>query len=185
MSYKKLKKLFEEQSLINDISGILNWDMATYMPKNSRKQRIKQITKLYDYKKNIFNVIKKNELFQKVNEFKLNEFDKINFELMKNKFDYFNSIPTDKLKKKAKLSIECEGLWREAREKSNFNIVKNSFVKLVELIKEEAEILSQIKNKKKYDCLLLKYDRSLDSNKLLKLFDRVENFIKKNLPLKK
>ena len=183
MSYKKLKKLFEEQSLINDISGILNWDMATYMPKNSRKQRIKQITKLYDYKKNIFNVIKKNELFQKVNEFKLNEFDKINFELMKNKFDYFNSIPTDKLKKKAKLSIECEGLWREAREKSNFNIVKNSFVKLVELIKEEAEILSQIKNKKKYDCLLLKYDRSLDSNKLLKLFDRVENFIKKNLPL--
>ena len=183
MSYKKLKKLFEEQSLINDISGILNWDMATYMPRNSRKQRIKQITKLYDYKKNIFNVIKKNEFFQKVNEFKLNDFDKINFELMKNKFDYFNSIPTDKLKKKAKLSIECEGLWREAREKSNFNIVKNSFVKLVELIKEESEILSQIKNKKKYDCLLLKYDRSLDSNKLLKLFNRVEKFIKKNLPL--
>ena len=48
MSYKNLKNLFEEQSLINDISGILNWDMATYMPENSRKQRIKQITKLYD-----------------------------------------------------------------------------------------------------------------------------------------
>ena len=45
MSYKNLKILFEEQSLINDISGILNWDMATYMPENSRRQRIKQITK--------------------------------------------------------------------------------------------------------------------------------------------
>ena len=67
---------------------------------------------------------------------------------MKNKFDYFNSIPTDKLKKKAELSIECEGLWREAKEKSNFNIVKKSFVKLVRLIKEESEILSQIKKKK-------------------------------------
>ena len=54
MSYKNLKNLFEEQSLINDISGILNWDMATYMPENSRKQRIKQITKLYDYIKKIF-----------------------------------------------------------------------------------------------------------------------------------
>ena len=42
-----------------------------------------------------------------------------------------------------------EGLWREAREKSNFNIVKKSLVKLVKLIKEESEILSQIKNKKK------------------------------------
>ena len=59
MSYKNLKILFEEQSLINDISGILNWDMATYMPENSRRQRIKQITKLYDYKKNIFDIIKK------------------------------------------------------------------------------------------------------------------------------
>ena len=68
---------------------------------------------------------------------------------MKNKFDYFNSISVDKLKKKAELSIECEGLWREAKEKSNFNIVKNSFVKLVNLIKEESEILSQIKDKKK------------------------------------
>ena len=183
MSYKNLKILFEEQSLINDISGILNWDMATYMPENSRRQRIKQITKLYDYKKNIFNVIKKNEFFNKVNEFELDKFDKINFELMKNKFDYFNSISVDKLKKKAELSIECEGLWREAKEKSNFNIVKNSFVKLVKLIKEESEILSQIKEKKKYDCLLSKYDRSLDSKQLFKIFNRVEKFIKKKLPL--
>ena len=183
MSYKNLKILFEEQSLINDISGILNWDMATYMPENSRRQRIKQITKLYDYKKNIFNVIKKNEFFNKVNEFELDKFDKINFELMKNKFDYFNSISVDKLKKKAELSIECEGLWREAKEKSNFNIVKNSFVKLVKLIKEESETLSQIKEKKKYDCLLSKYDRSLDSKQLLKIFNRVEKFIKKKLPL--
>ena len=183
MSYKNLKILFEEQSLINDISGILNWDMATYMPENSRGQRIKQITKLYDYKKNIFNVIKKNEFFNKVNEFELDKFDKINFELMKNKFDYFNSISVDKLKKKAELSIECEGLWREAKEKSNFNIVKNSFVKLVKLIKEESETLSQIKEKKKYDCLLSKYDRSLDSKQLFKIFNRVEKFIKKKLPL--
>ena len=183
MSYKNLKILFEEQSLINDISGILNWDMATYMPENSRRQRIKQITKLYDYKKNIFNVIKKNEFFNKVNEFELDKFDKINFELMKNKFDYFNSISVDKLKKKAELSIECEGLWREAKEKSNFNIVKNSFVKLVTLVKEEAETLSQIKEKKKYDWLLLKYDRSLDSKQLFKIFNRVEKFIKKKLPL--
>ena len=68
MSYKNLKDLFEEHSLIKDISGILNWDMATYMPENSRKQRIKQIAKLYDYKKNIFNEIKKKKFFQKIND---------------------------------------------------------------------------------------------------------------------
>ena len=61
------------------------------------------------------------------------------------------------------------GKLREAKEKSNFNIVKDSFKKLVDLIKQESEILSQIKNKK-YDCLLSKYDRSLESKIYLKFF---------------
>ena len=54
MSYIKLKNLFEEQSLLNDISGILSWDMATYMPNKSRSARIKQMKVVYDYKEKIF-----------------------------------------------------------------------------------------------------------------------------------
>ena len=67
---------------------------------------------------------------------------------MKEKFDYFNYIPYEKIKRKTVLSIECEGLWREAKIKSNFNIVKNSLVKLVDEIKQESEILSQHKKNK-------------------------------------
>ena len=51
MAYVKLKNLFEEQSLLNDINGILNWDMATYMPQNSRNQRVRQIQKFLITKK--------------------------------------------------------------------------------------------------------------------------------------
>ena len=36
-------------SIAEVINGILSWDMATYMPKNSRSQRVKQIKKIYDY----------------------------------------------------------------------------------------------------------------------------------------
>ena len=147
MSYLKLKNFYEEYNLINDINGLLSWDMATYMPVKSRKQRVKQIKKLYDFKESIFNEIKKNELFKKVDKSKLNKLDKLNFELMMDKFDYFNSISAEMIKKKAELSIECEGNWREAKEKSNFNIVKDSLKKLVDLIKQESEILSQIKIK--------------------------------------
>ena len=182
MSYPELKNLFEEHSLLNDIGGILNWDMATHMPKNSRGQRIKQIKKLYDYKEKIFMEIKNNDLFKKIQENKLNKKDSLNLELMKEKFLYFSLISKDRLKKKAELSIECEGLWREAKEKSNFNLVKSSLVKLIELVKEESCILSEAKEKKKYDCLLEKYDRSLDTENLIKIFTKVEKFIKNQLP---
>ncbi len=183
MSYLKLKKLFEEQSILNDINGILNWDMSTYMPKKSRNQRVKQIKKIYGYKKKIFDEIKKKELFEKVDQNSLNSDEKQNLNLMKDAFEYYDTIPYKNIKLKAELSIKCEGHWREARKKANFNIVKSSFKKLVDIIREESEILSQKKNKTKYDCLLLKYDRSLDSKKISKIFKRIECFLNKKIPL--
>ena len=63
MAYVKLKNLFEEQSLLNDINGILNWDMATYMPQNSRNQRVRQIQKILDNKKSIFDQIKNTDIY--------------------------------------------------------------------------------------------------------------------------
>ncbi len=183
MTYIQLKDLFEEQSILNNINGILSWDMATYMPKKSRSQRIKQIKKIYDYKKRIFDQIKKNDLIKKAENSNLNGSDKLNLKLMKDRFEYFDSIPYEKIKKKAALAIECEGVWREAKEKSNFKLVQKNLLDLVNQIKEESEILSQKKNKKKYDCLLSNYDRSLDTKQLFKIFKRIEKFISNKLPL--
>ena len=73
------------------------------------------------------------------------------------------------------MSIECEGLWREAKEKSNFNIVKNSFVKLVKLIKEESEILSQIKEKKNTIVYFLNTIDLLIQNNYLKFLIELRN----------
>ena len=89
----------------------------THAKKLKEGQRIKQIKKLYDYKEKIFMEIKNNDLFKKIQENKLNKKDSLNLELMKEKFLYFSLISKDRLKKKAELSIECEGLWREAKEK--------------------------------------------------------------------
>ena len=127
MSYTELKKLFKEQSILSDINGLLNWDMATYMPSNSRSQRVDQIKTIYDYKKRIFEIIKQKQLFKKIFSLKLNKIDQQNLDLMQSKFNYFNWIPS-KLIEKTILSIECEGLWRQAREKNSFNIVKINFM---------------------------------------------------------
>ena len=178
MSYVKLKSLFREHSILNDINSLLSWDMATYMPKNSRNQRVEQIKILYEYKKNIFELIKRKNLFSKAYSKIKKVDDQLNLELMKKKYDYFHLIPFNLIKKKTVLSIECEGLWREARKKNNFNIVKKKLSDLVDVIKEESEILSQNKKKSRYDCLLEKYDRSLDTSYLNVIFKETEKFLK-------
>ena len=117
MSYTELKKLFKEQSILSDINGLLNWDMATYMPSNSRSQRVDQIKTIYEYKKRIFEIIKQKELFKKISSLKLNKIDQQNLDLMQSKFNYFNWIPSKLIEKKtililliAKKILECPKL---------------------------------------------------------------------------
>ncbi len=179
--YIELKNFFNNHSILSDINGILSWDMSTMMPYKARSQRIKQIKIINEYKKEIFNTIKKKELFKKVDLTKLNSANKVNFHLMKKKYDFFNHIPFESIQKKSYLSIECEGLWRESRKKSDFNIVKNKLSDLVDVIKEQSEILSQKQLISKYDCLLSIYDRSLNRKRLEKIFKDIKDFIDKNL----
>ena len=50
-----------------------------------------------------------------------------------------------KQSKKSLLSIECEGAWRDALRKSNFNIVKKKLSDLVNIIKDESIYYHNIK----------------------------------------
>ena len=45
--YKNLEEKYKEISLLYEAMGILNWDRATIMPKNSNNGRTDQLTNLY------------------------------------------------------------------------------------------------------------------------------------------
>ena len=179
MTYVKLKNLFEEQSLLNDINGILNWDMATYMPQNSRNQRVRQIQKILDYKKSIFDQIKKNELFKKINDSSLSPEDKLNLNLMKDKFEYFDIVPYEYIKKKTSLAILCEGEWRKAKLKSNFNTRTRNFKYLRNFFSINDTFFEVPKDDLKIKTAWLAFPLLIKSNKY---FDRtdLQIFLEKN-----
>ena len=55
-AYKKLTELFKQVSTFDEITSILEWDMATMMPSQSRASRIKQIKVLTKKKREIFSL---------------------------------------------------------------------------------------------------------------------------------
>ena len=64
-AYKKLTELFKQVSTFDEITSILEWDMATMMPSQSRASRIKQIKVLTQKKRKFFHQIEKKDLFEK------------------------------------------------------------------------------------------------------------------------
>ena len=88
-AYKKLTELFKQVCTFDDISSILEWDMATMMPSKSRASRINQIKVLTQKKREIFHQIEKKDLFKKIDPFKLKGDEQRNLMLMKRKFELF------------------------------------------------------------------------------------------------
>tara|TARA_B100000282_G_scaffold36258_1_gene22764 strand:+ start:140 stop:496 length:357 start_codon:yes stop_codon:yes gene_type:complete len=117
IAYKKLTELFKQISTFDEISSILEWDMATMMPSKSRTSRIKQIEVLTKRKREILHKIEKKNLFKKIDPLTLKRDEQRNLMLMKKQFELFLFIPTNLMLKNQKLSLECEGKWREAKKK--------------------------------------------------------------------
>ena len=179
IAYKKLTELFKQISTFDEISSILEWDMATMMPSKSRTSRIKQIEVLTKRKREILHKIEKKNLFKKIDPLKLKRDEQRNLMLMKKQFELFLFIPTNLMLKNQKLSLECEGKWREAKKKNNYNLVKKELLRLFKSIKEKSKILSDKWEISEYDALLSLYDQSFKSNEITKFASDVERFIKK------
>ena len=118
-AYKKLTELFKQVSTFDEISSILEWDMATMMPSKSRASRINQIKVLTQKKREVLQQIERKDLFKKIDPFKLKSYEQKNLMLMRKKFELFLFIPNNLMLKNQRLSLECEGRWREAKKKKN------------------------------------------------------------------
>ena len=176
-TYRKLTNFFKQISVFDEILSILEWDTATVMPHNSRHSRINQIKVITNKKKEIYYLIKKLEIFKKVDVLKLKKNEVRNLSLMKRKYDFFCNIPSQLIIKNQKLAYECEGKWREAKKKNNYNIVKKEFIKLYKSVREKSKILSDLWNLTEYDAQLSLYDQSFNSMEITKFADDIELFV--------
>ena len=141
-SYDKLKQIFHEAALSSDIAGILHWDMSTMMPKNSRENRAEQLSYLSKIRHQLISSPNVGKLIDNAKEEKLDNENSSNLMEMERVYIMSSSLPSDLVEKLSKASAKCEGVWEEARQKSDFKIVEPHLEELVKLSKEESLILS-------------------------------------------
>ena len=176
--YKNLEEKYKEISLLYEAMGILHWDRATIMPKNSNNGRTDQLTNLYVLShrmlkdKKIYEFITKSEKIKK-----LNIWEKKNINLIKKEYVLNNALDKDLLEKISKATSECEMQWRISKEKNDFNSVAPYLEKVIKLRKIEAGIKSKVLNCGLYNALLNDYEEDLNSNEIDKIFNQLLTFL--------
>ena len=156
--------------------SVLNWDMETYMPKNGNTFRAQQLSTLANIAYDLATDSKYGILLEKLlanNSLSPNQ--KRNVYLSNKEFLKKQKYSSEFIQRESNLISTAFKDWRIAKEKNDFSLFRESLKDIVELRKEEVELLGYINHP--YDVLLDKYEPNLTTNDV----DLIFNDVKDNL----
>jgi carboxypeptidase Taq len=178
-SYKTLEKIFRKLNDINQASSSLQWDMAVTMPSGGAEARTAQIATLSSIHHAILSDEGVGDLLAqaKSNENKLNEWQKANLYEMGKTYNHSAAVPRKLVHELTKEGLNCEMVWRKAREANDFSMLKPNLEKVVKLVREKASIKAEAFEMTPYDALLDEYDRGRKSAQIDDIFDNLKGFL--------
>ena len=155
-------------------ASVLNWDQETHMPKNGNKFRAQQLSTLAKIAYQLSTDVKFGNLLEKLSlDDTLNFDQKRNIELSFNDFKKKLKYSTRFVERQSLLISRAFQDWRIAKENNDFNIFKNSLSDLIELRKEECELIGYENHP--YDVLLDKYEPKLTTSEVDIIFNDVKD----------
>lgn len=153
--------------------AVLQWDQETYMPSGGTEARAKQIATLSEMAhKLLTNVYFANILQELLAKNDLSEVEQMNVNLSWEDYSKQKKYSASFVRKLSELTSVAFNKWVDARAKNNFSIFLPSLQQLVNLKKQETNILGY--NQHPYDALLNEHEKGCTVNFLDRIFQEIE-----------
>jgi carboxypeptidase Taq len=143
---KLLKELYghsREVTLIRTCQSVLEWDERTYMPRNASEYRANQMAYLAGLAHEKFTSPRIGELLNELTssgpELDDDTFDSANVREIKRAYDKAVKVPKSLVEELSRVTTMAQGVWQEAREKSDFPIFKPWMEKVFHLKRQQAK----------------------------------------------
>jgi len=178
-AYEKLLEKYQEIQLLNSISGVLYWDMNTYMPPAAVGHRTKQFQYISQKVHSLITQPEIGTLLEKCEkDTSLDDLQRRNIELLRRGYDERTILPAELVGKLAAQSNKTLEIWKKAKEKSNFQMVLPDLEKLFALNVESSSLLAKSKNMNdSFDALIDSRDKGFCIKNLTKFFDEMKSFL--------
>lgn len=176
-----MSKLYEqyvnEMQKIADVGfsmALLQWDKEVMMPTNGAKFRSRQLATLSGIKHELSTSDTLGELLEQLHDQKenLNPIEAKNIVLSRENFLKSKKYSTEFVKLRSKTVSEAYHAWIAAREKNDYALFKGALQQIVELSREETELLGYEEHP--YDALMNHYEKGATVKVLDVLFADVK-----------
>ena len=159
-------------------SGLLEWDIETYMPEGASKPRGFTQAQLALMKQervtSLDSVVVKAE-----KQTDVTEYDRGGLRNVKRDLHYYKRVPPSLLEELQRTTTEATVVWRDARKKADFGKFRPHLEKIVDLKRQEAEKLGYQGHP--YNALMDRFEEDLTTTELDKVFSALVPSLKRIL----
>ncbi len=159
-AYNELIATHREIAILGSCESLLGWDERTYMPRGGAEGRSRQVALLSGLVHERFTDKKIGELLSVVEESDLvrdTESDAAaNVREIRREYDKQVKLPKELVEEMARITSLAQGVWAEAREKSDFSLFEPKLKEVIDLKKRQAEAYGY--DTEPYDALIDDYE---------------------------
>lgn len=167
-AYAELLEFQKESEALSQISGLLEWDQETCMPKGGYGQRAELMGAVSSALHERQRSDRLGELLAAVDLRSLDETGAANVRHVRRRRDRAMRIPADLPKAIARAGSKGYQTWVEARKENDFNLFRPVLAEMVWLKRQEAQAVSE--EGRLYDALLDEFEPGMTSDHLDAMF---------------
>ncbi len=155
-AYQQLETVFSRWTILQDVGGILGWDMETMMPPGSIGSRSEQLAMLEDLRHETLTAPAVADLLAEAEARAgdLDEWQRANLREMRREHVRSVAVPGALVVANAKATSTCQHAWQGARKANDFAAVKPLLAEVVRLQREIGAAIGDATGVAPYDALL-------------------------------
>ena len=186
LHYDQLLAKIKGIVILQTVESLANWDMETKMPPKAINLRSQQLAMLSQIEHRISVDPEIEKLLQKIEKHsdydRLNELQKRNVFLIRKHYDEQTKLPEKLVVETAKQRAITIDIWKKAKAAKDYNMFKPELGKLLELRKQAAKILMEVKGTKTpYDALIDIFEPKMTSDMIATVFTELKEGLVKVL----
>ena len=176
--YIALKKRFQHIGALEEVEGILHWDMSVMMPKGGAESRAEQLAVM---KLTIHKMLTDPYLTTLLDAAEADSpeapWEAANLREMRRNWRHANAVDGKLVEALSKASSRCEMIWREAKPKNDFAAVSESLSEVLRLVREKAATKASEIKVEPYEALLDQFEPEIRINDIDRLFNDLAGFL--------
>jgi len=182
-AYDRLAARFARIATLGEASSVLGWDAATMMPPGGGAARGDQLAVLAGLSHSLLTApVVADDLAKAEAAAETDTWRAANLRLMRHAYTRATAMPPDLVEAQARANSACEKIWREARRRSDFAMVRPHLEEVVRLMREAAAALAPALGLLPYDALMDGFQRGMRTADVTKVFTEYEAFLRDALP---